>query len=282
MNDGKLGHCAGISCLLPVYNRDNAAHFDSALLSIVHQTRRPDQVVIVEDGPLTRDLYEVVAHWRAKLQIKSLPLPTNVGLGIALNAGVHACDFNLVIRADADDISKKNRFETLENYLIAHPQVNIAGSAIEEFQNNPGDLKRIRITACTDHLIRQYSRMRNPFNHMSVIFRKQAVLNAGNYVHRPGFEDYDLWLRLLKQPGQVANIAEPLVDVRVGNGMLSRRHGLKYLSAELQFLNSCQQRNLLSSADVIRSALFRIPARISPKGALEIIYNKLLRKTLRA
>lgn len=279
MKDAKLRQSVGISCLLPVYWRDNPSHFERALSSIFDQTRHPDQLVIVEDGGLTSDLYSIISHWRMKLPIESLSLPNNVGLGRALNIGLGACEHPLIVRADADDISKPHRFEMLEKFLDSHPDVVIVGSAIEEFQNSPGDLKRFRVPPCSDSSIRRRSKMRNPFNHMSVMFRKQAVLDAGGYLDCPGFEDYDLWLRLLKQCGRAANLPESLVDARVGNGMLERRRGFAYLLAELRFLRSCQKRNLLSTFDIVRTGVLRIPVRLMPKDVLQIIYSKVLRES---
>ena len=113
---------------------------------------------------------------------------------------------------------------------------------------------------------------------MTVMFRRQAILDAGSYQHRPGFEDYDLWLRVLMGPGQVANLDQVLVDVRVGNGMIERRRGWQYLRRELDFLASCRARGLLSATDVALSALVRAPSRLLPTRTLAWLYETTLRE----
>lgn len=266
--------------MLPVYAEDDPSHLDQALNSVLRQSSPPDQLVIVEDGPLPETLRNVLDGRLGRFDLPTLRvhLKNNVGLGLALAQGLNSCNFDLVARMDADDIARPERFERQEKFMRANPDVVLLGSNVEEFRSHPGDLGRLRHPPETDDGIRRGARTRNPFNHMSVIFRKHSVQGVGGYRHRPGFEDYDLWLRLLKQPGQVANLGEVLVDVRVGSGMLSRRRGMRYLQSELEFLFDCRRQGLISTVDMARSALARIPARLMPAGALERMYDLLLRE----
>jgi len=268
----------GLSCLLPVYAKDDPAHLDQALESILRQNLPPDELVIVEDGPLTEPLRNALDTCGTRIPTLRVRLERNVGLGLALAKGLDACNFDLVARMDADDIARPERFERQEKFMQMNPAVLLLGSNVEEFRYQPGDLGRLRHPPELDEGIRRRARTRNPFNHMSVIFRRHAVQRAGGYRHRPGFEDYDLWLRLLRQPGQVANLGEVLVDVRIGSGMLSRRRGIRYLRSELEFLLDCRKQGLISTVDMARSALSRIPARLVPASALERIYDLFLRE----
>jgi glycosyltransferase involved in cell wall biosynthesis len=268
----------GLSCLLSVYAKEDPLYLEEAIESILQQTRRPDELVVVEDGPLPANLRDALDACGKKLPTLRVRLESNVGLGLALAQGLRCCNFDLVARMDADDIARPARFERQAKFMRANPEALLLGSTVEEFRFRPGDLARFRRTPETDEAIRRRARIRNPFNHMSVIFRKQPVDAVGGYRHRPGFEDYDLWLRLLKQPGRLANLGEVLVDVRVGNGMLSRRRGVRYLQSELGFLWDCRQQNLISTVDMARSAFARIPARLAPVWVLERIYDAFLRE----
>jgi glycosyltransferase involved in cell wall biosynthesis len=205
-------------------------------------------------------------------------LPKNLGLGLALRVAIEACNFDLIARMDADDIARTDRFALQEIKMRENPNLVLLGGSIEEFSELKGDLSRVRHVPQTDTAIRKRAFTRNPFCHTTVIFRKCAVLAAGNYRHQPGFEDYDLWLRMFKLPGEFLNLNEILVDVRVGNGLIRRRRGWSYLLAELRFLKSCWQNELISGRGVLISSLVRIPARILPAFTLDYLYSKLLRR----
>ena len=277
MHNELLGVHRGISCLLPVYKNDNPAHLWLALDSLVRQTRAPNELVIVEDGPITPELSDVIDDFRPKISMVNVKLPNNLGLGLALRAAIYACSFDLVARMDADDIARTDRLALQEKIMLENPRLVLMGGSIEEFSKVKGDLSRVRHVPQTDVAIRKGALMRNPFCHMSVIFRKCAVLAAGNYRHRPGFEDYDLWLRMLKLPGEFLNLDEILVDVRIGNGLLERRRGWHYLLSEMHFLKSSWQHGLISSPDILFSFFVRIPARFLPAFALDYLYSKFLR-----
>lgn len=268
----------GLSCLMAFYSKDDPQHFDLALRSVAEQTRPPDEVVLVQDGPVPESLLQVASAYAERLPMQLVVLPINVGLGRALARGVEAARFDWIARMDADDLCRPQRLATQEHALRNDPQLLIVGSAMEEFRSTPGDMRHGRPVACGDLGIRRMARTRNPFNHMTVMFSRAAVRAAGNYRHMPGFEDYDLWLRLLQQPGRVMNLPEVLMDVRVGNGMLARRRGWHYARAELAFLARCRDEGLLTTGDALRSAAMRLPARLAPATVLEWLYRKALRR----
>jgi O104-antigen biosynthesis beta-1,3-galactosyltransferase len=268
----------GLSCLLSVYAKDDPTHFEQSLKSILSQTRPPDQLVIVEDGPIPDPLRNVINSYEDQIQPVRVSLRNNVGRGLALAHAFDTCNFDLVAMMDADDIARPTRFELQERYMRAHPEVVLLGASIEEFKDQPGDLGRLRRTPETDIAIRQRARRRNPFNQMTVVFRKRAVQAAGGYRHSPGFEDYDLWLRILQLPGQVFNMNEVLVDARIGNGMLRRRRGWPYVKAETKFLNSCWRQGLISTTDMLFTIIARVPIRLVPARVLEVLYTLLLRE----
>src|SRR5688572_10747386 len=124
------------SILMPVYIKENPSYLRSALISILdEQTVIPDEVVIVEDGPITDDLSQVLTDFETRhaSRIKRYKLSKNRGMGIAMNYGLKHAKFDWIARMDSDDIAISTRFEQQLNFLKKNPQIDVLGSSIEEF-----------------------------------------------------------------------------------------------------------------------------------------------------
>ena len=74
---------------------------------------------------------------------------------------------------------------------------------------------------------------RCPFNHMTVMYKKSAVLNAGNYQDWFWNEDYYLWVRMMMDGCKFANIPDVVVNVRSGKDQYARRGGKRYFDSEM-------------------------------------------------
>ncbi|MFC0264084.1 glycosyltransferase [Fontibacter flavus] len=266
------------SVLISVYSKENPQFFIESLNSILLQTLSPEEVVIVKDGKLTPELEAVISFFQTKLPIKILPKDKNEGLGKALRDGLLFCSHEIVARMDSDDISFETRFEKQINFLINNPEYDLVGSNIEEFNGFPGDLGIIKRVPEKHEEILKYSKKRSPFNHPSVTFRKSAILKAGSYKSMILFEDYYLWLRLIKSGNKFYNFQEPLLYFRVGNNMFNRRRGYKYAKLEYRFLKVAYKENLISRFDFFRSVIIRFPLRLLPLSLLKPLYFKILRK----
>ena len=100
------------SVLMTVYTKDNPEYFSLALGSMVKQTYAPDEIVIVKDGPVTKELQKVIDDYIcAGASIVQVQLPKNRGLGLALNAGIKVIKNELIARMDSDDYSLPERCE---------------------------------------------------------------------------------------------------------------------------------------------------------------------------
>ena len=219
------------SVLMSLYKKEHPEYLRLALDSMLNQTVKPDEIVLVEDGPLTDELYAVVEEYKPHLHI--VINEKNLGLGLALNEGLKACRNELVARMDTDDISKPDRCEKQLNFIESHPSVTILGGQIEEFINSPDEVIGKRVVPCTDQKIKQYMKKRCPFNHMTVMFKKSKIIKAGNYQDWFWNEDYYLWIRLALEGFVFANLPETLVYTRVGTDMYQRRGGDKYFKSEI-------------------------------------------------
>ena len=266
------------SVLLSIYAKECPLYFKASLDSIFHQTLLPDEVILVEDGPLTPELEQIVCDYSSRYPIlKIVPLPTNQGLGKALNEGLKHCSYDLVARMDTDDIAKPDRFRRQIQMFEEHPEIDVCGAWVDEFEGEKRNILSVRKLPELHGDIVAYAKRRNPINHPVVMFRKSAVIAAGGYQHCPLFEDYYLWLRMLKNGAKFYNLQESLLFFRMSPDMFKRRGGWKYAMNELRFLYMMRKMGIIGWRYFILNAIIRFPIRVMPNGVRGILYKKILR-----
>lgn len=214
------------SVLMSVYKNDNAEYLKIALESIYEkQSRKPDEIVIVFDGPLTENLYIVVDNFCAdkKDVVKLIKLEQNGGLGNALRIGSMECSYEYIFRMDSDDISDSRRFERQVAFVELHPEYDVVGTYIAEFNDNANESMRVRVVPLNHDEIVKLAKKRNPMNHVTVCIKKSALVACGGYETVLLLEDYFLWLKMIVAGCKLTTIPESLVYVRIGNGFNSKR-----------------------------------------------------------
>jgi hypothetical protein len=175
----------------------------------------------VDDGSTdgSRELAEKLAGEDERIHV--ILQAENRGIVEAMNAGLAACHGQVVARLDADDVMKPDRLKLQVAHLQNNPTCLAVGSAAEAF-DAAGNMTLL--TQPTNHsAIAKQLRTSSALFHPTVMYRREAVLQAGSY--RKFFldaEDYDLWLRL-SRVGQLANLREPLSRLRVHEGQVSHR-----------------------------------------------------------
>lgn len=270
------------SVLIPVAPWEQPDIVSASLRSLEAQSYLPSQIVVSCDG-FPPPLLLSVLH-NLSIEHSIIIGPGREGVGPVLARGLLSCQHEYVVRADADDISQPTRCEILLNAFVLQPEVAVMGSSISEFisLDNENVITSERIVPTNSLSIYRMSRYRNPMNHPSVILRKSLILSVGNYRSMPGFEDYDLWLRLIANfgPSALANIEASLVLVRVGANHLSRRHGFNYAKSELMFLLQCGRDKYLPWLFVFLSVVIRFPLRLLPRKLLSSVMSVLTRKSL--
>ena len=225
--DQQLAPGQPFALLVSTWRGDRADYLREAFRSSVHeQTRPPAQVVLVQDGPVPPELAAEIARLRAEspVPVTHVELPGNVGLGPALDAGLRASEHEIVARMDADDVSVPERFE--KQLPLIEAGADIVGSGLWEFGTSIEDVVGRRTPPTDPDEIRRVIRFRDPFNHPTVVYRRAAVLGAGGYTDMALMEDYLLFTRMVAAGAEPANLAEPLVHYRVGDGAYARRGGL--------------------------------------------------------
>ncbi len=263
--------------LMSTYAGDRPDYLREAFVSTVHdQTRPPDEVVLVQDGPVPADLAEEIARLaeQSPVPVTQVTLPDNLGLGPALDAGLRASHHEIVARMDADDVSLPERFE--RQLPLIEAGADIVGSGLWEFGGSTHEVVGRRTPPTDPEEIRRVVRFRDPFNHPTVVYRRSAVLAAGGYTDLALMEDYLLFTRMVAGGAVPANLAEPLVHYRVDAGAYARRGGLTLLRSELALQRRFRQLGLTSRWQYLRNVAVRGVYRLVPVGVRKVAYRRLL------
>lgn len=260
------------SVLISLYNKEKPEHLEQCLESLYQQKLPADEIVLVYDGPVGEPLKAVVTKWAAFLPLVTVPLEKNVGLGKALNAGLAHCSHNIVARMDTDDICLPDRFEKQIAYMEAHPDIVLSGAAVIEFDEH-GKERLKRLPVGNDE-IHQFAKMKNPFNHMCVVFRKDKVIAAGSYQHHLFMEDYNLWLRMMSLGYPVANLPDILMRVRAGSEMVNKRRGWVYIKSEIQLYRLKRDLHQIGIIHGVIYFLIRTMTRVMPVKVMQFLYEK--------
>ncbi|MCR4850152.1 MAG: glycosyltransferase [Lachnospiraceae bacterium] len=271
---------AALSVLMSVYIREKPEYADECFKSLLAQTVTADEWVIVEDGPLTEELYSLLDRYQADNPglIRRIVLDENRGLGSALAVGVPACKNDLIARMDTDDIARPDRFAKQLDLFERDPQLDICGSNIDEFEDDKDHIVAKRTVPASHEDIVRYQKRRDGFNHMTVLFRKKAVLDAGNYRSCPLMEDTYLWVRMIQNGAKCANIDESLVYVRIGRDMFGRRGGWSYFRKYRTGRKMVLKTGFISRWDYIYTLMIQFFVALAPGWIRRLIFTKLLHR----
>lgn len=271
-----------ITVLMSAYKKDNAQDFRKSVESISEkQTLPPNEVIIVIDGPVPDELTNTIKKLEKEIPyIRTHWLPENKGLGNAMNVGVNLCSNELIARMDADDISTPDRFEKQIEFMERHPMIAVLGGQISEFIGNENNIVGYRKVPLDPEECRKYYQDRDPLNHMTVMFRKSAVLDSGNYLPWHLDEDTYLWGRILKKGYKIANLPDVLVNVRVGEAMYARRGGWKYFKSDTSILKWKLENGLTSKSSFFYNYLVRFTVQVlMPNSVRAWFFKKMLRNS---
>ena len=265
------------SILMSVYHKETPEYFNRAMQSIWDdQTIKPNEIILVQDGLLTDELYSAITDWKKIIgeAFKTIPLEKNVGLGDALKIGIKACSFDLVARMDTDDICSPDRFEKQLN-IFKNSDVDICSSWVSEFDVDEDKIVSYRKLPEKHEYIVKFAKKRCPINHPAVMYKKSVVISAGSYGKYRFSQDYHLWARIVLNHAKFYNIQEPLVNMRAGYSQLERRSGFKYAVNELNIQKEFLKLGFVNYFEFIRNVVVRFVARIVPKKLVKIIYKTL-------
>lgn len=275
MNDGYKDY----SVLMSVYYKENPSYLKEAINSIQKQTLKTNDFVLVCDGPLTKELDEVISLKEKEIDVLNvIRLDSNVGLGKALNEGLKYCKNELVARMDSDDIAYPDRCKKQVDLFNKYREISICSGTVEELDGDINNIKVKRVLPKTNDEILNFAKKRNPFNHPCVMYKKMDVEDVGSYQDFYLLEDYYLWVRMLLKGYKGYNIQEPILYMRAGSYMYKRRSGLKYARSQRALFNYMREENFISNKEYINSCLIRSASSLAPNWLRRLMFEKVLRK----
>lgn len=224
-----------ISVLMSLYKKEKPEYFTRALQSVWDdQVRKPDEIILVEDGPVGEELELIVESSKEKLGsfLIIVKLEKNQGLAIALNEGIKHCTGDFIARMDTDDISLPDRFHLQEVFMNDHPEIVLLGGGMIEFNDIEGELNPRMMPAKTKDVKESICKSA-PFCHPSVMFRK--IIFEKGMLYNPKCrraQDWDLWFRIIAAGYEVANLQKVIIKFRKDPFLYEKRKK----SANLEFL----------------------------------------------
>ena len=242
------------SVITSVYKNDKPEFVRVALDSmLVHQSVKPNEIVLVQDGPVPVELSAILTEYEDKYPelIRVIRLEKKGGLGNALKLGVENAKYSIIARMDSDDICMPNRFEKQLAYIEMHPECDIVGGQMTEFIGEPTNIIGRREVPLSNEDIYQFMKSRCALNHVTVMFRKESVLKAGNYQDWFWNEDYYLWVRMMMAGCNFANIPDVAVNVRSGADQYARRGGKKYFDSEIGIKKLMLEKGMITRKEYI-------------------------------
>lgn len=270
------------SVLMSVYAKEKPEYFDEAIQSILNQTVMTNDFVIVCDGPLTEELNAVLCKHLSKYPeiIKPVRLSENIGTGAALNVGVAHCRNELIAKMDSDDISVPTRCERQLKEFAKDKELTVLGGNIIEFTDNTNNPISRRLVPSDNNGIRRYARRRQPFNNMTVMYKKSAVQKVGGYKAMTRGEDYDLYIRLLLNDFYCRNIDESLVYARIKDKGSDRRTSFATYRGFIKTRWYALKTGYSSIWDFAVACGAQTAVFLAPKFLQEYIYRRILHKPM--
>jgi glycosyltransferase involved in cell wall biosynthesis len=268
------------SVVMATYRGDDPEQLYAAGQSVFNQTRVPDELVLVFDGPVTAAHEDVLQRLCLLGHVSCLRLEKNGGPGAARHQGILAAKYDTVAIMDADDLCVPTRFETQLIEFEMH-KVDVVGGWIREFNNVPGDSETVRRVPQAHADIAQYAKRRSPMNNVTAMFRRASYVKAGGYATLRTLEDYDLFVRMLLCGARFTNVPHILVEVRGGRNMFERRGGLAMIPIESRLLYTMYRNGFFNLPEFLSNVIIRSAVRLMPNSARRLLYQAFLREKQR-
>ena len=271
-----------ISVVMSVYKNDAPDNFVTAVESIINQTYTPSEIVLVVDGPVPEETDKILKKYEKDALFKVIRFEQNKGLGTALQVGVERAKYPIIARMDSDDIALETRFEKQIDFLKEHPETDVVGTFGIEFIDSPDNTFSEKNVPITNEEIKKYMKKRNPFNHMTIMMKKEKVLEAGNYQDWYYAEDYYMWLRLNLIGANFYNIPEVLTKIRINEDTFARRHGLKYYKSIKNLFKFMKKKKIINGFEYLKNIMIRFVGHVLiPKKMKKKMYAKFLRNKVK-
>lgn len=272
------------SIAMAVYKNDAPDYLRDALKSVIDQTLKPNEIVIVGDGPISEECKKTIEDMSHKakhegIDLVFLPQEENNGLGASLRLAVEHCRYDYIARMDADDLALPYRFEKQMKCFDEDPELSIVGGMITEFEGSPENIMDKRVLPLSDSEIKEFMKSRCGVNHVTVIFKKADLLKAGNYNDEYRQEDYYLWARMIKAGCKFRNIPDIVVNVRSGRDQFARRSGGSYYRDHMEIFKYMRREGIITYPRLVYNGIVRgLVQYVFPNRLRTFTYQHMLRK----
>lgn len=268
------------SVCMSVYKNDKPNDFLVAVRSIIEQTVKPSEIIMVVDGPISHDLEEAIDMIKEEYDsLKLVRFEENRGHAAARQASIDNATYELVAVMDSDDIARADRFEKQIAFLQANPNIDIVGGQIDEFIGEVNNVVGRREVPCKDDEIKKYLKSRCPMNLVTILAKKKSIQKVGGYIDWYCEEDYYLWIRMALEGCKFANLPDTLVDVRVGKEMYQRRGGWKYFKSEASLQRYMWKNGVIGIGRYLYNVFIRFVVQVAmPNSVRGWVFRTFARK----
>lgn len=277
--NNKFKNLPPYSIYMSVYKGEKSEYLKESMESMFNQTYPADEFVLICDGPLTKELDEVISHYKSKYPntLNVIRLDKNIGTGQCANMGIDICKNEYIVKMDSDDIALSERCEKQMRLMQSNPNLTMCGGYIREFDTNTQETIAIKKTPSKNSEIRQFARRRNPFNNQTLVFKKSMAKAIGGYSSIKRCEDYDFVVNMLRNGAIGENIPEVLVDYRVNKDNYARRQNWANTKSFINVRWRIFRSGYSNIIDFIVPCAMQMMIFILPKKLTAKIYKKFLR-----
>lgn len=270
--DKNLNMNSKFTVVMSTYSKETSKNLYLSLKSIYRNSLKPNEVVLVKDGPITSELDKIIKNYQHIYKnLKVYELEYNQGSAIAINFAISKSTNNWIIKQDSDDFSYKNRFERLMSFTTNEPC--FFGSYMIE---RKGRTRRVKKVPLTSEFIKKSILYRNPFNNPTMCFHKNIFLNSSGYPDIRYKEDWAFWIKNVKKFNSF-NLNEILVTSIDSSQMVERRRGVVNIYSEFFIQKLCIQENLSNIWKSTLIYIIRVWLLLLPTNTLDKIYFYFLR-----
>ena len=197
-----------VSIIIPCYNTEK--YIEQAVRSTMTQTYKNLEIIVTDDCSKDSS-YSILERLAAEdSRIKLFRNEQNKKIVKTLNFIIDKAQGKYIARMDADDISRKDRFQKEVDFLDCHPNVAVVGS----YQHHFGvDIDWIHKPATEPAQCKCNAVFFCDLCHSTLMLRKSTFIEYYDNTYLA--EDFELWSRVIDF-GDIANIPEVLGDYRVG------------------------------------------------------------------
>lgn len=277
MNSGILNE--KYSVLMSVYENDDPGFFTVAIESMLNQTIPPEQFVIVEDGVVGTEIENVISKYEKNASLFSIVrLEKNGGLGNALNHGLKVCRNDLVARMDADDVSVPERCEKQLKAFAKNPDLKILGTQIKEFVGDTSNVISTRRVPTSFEEIKKFARRRSPFNHPTVMYKKETIEKLGGYPILKRKEDLGLFVNAVNNECYSENLEDSLLFYRLSEENQKCRKTWINCKEYIEVMYASFKKKQIGLADMVYVVIGQLMMFIAPSFIIDILSKRILRR----